>query len=128
MISPSMVTLFGGFSGDQNVELKYMYTYLYPVPATNGDVSAPSVELRVVLSSPFYKVERWADGTTITHNFAYVYPFGTHKSRPAHAGADPRSMSEDRWPGAVAAQDAACGVQLWLPRQERRERDVFRRR
>jgi hypothetical protein len=62
------------FTGDQNVEVAYLFAYAGPVPATNGDAYAPSVELAIGLKPPFYKTELWDDGTNITHAFAYAAP------------------------------------------------------
>ena len=59
------------FAADQNVELRYVFAYFGPVPVTNGDAAAPSVELRIGMKSPFYKIERWDDGSSIVHAFSY---------------------------------------------------------
>ena len=59
------------FAADQNVELRYVFAYFGPVPVTNGDPAAPSVELRIGMKSPFYKIERWDDGSSIVHAFSY---------------------------------------------------------
>ena len=70
-MTPDSPWLGSTFADDQNVELKYLFAYLGPVPTTMGNPAAPDVRLQLAIKSPFTKHERWQDGTDTPHEFSY---------------------------------------------------------
>ena len=67
----------GPLGTGQNAEWKYVFVELADVPATMGIPDAPNVDIGITLQSPFTKIERFTDGSSVMHTFTL---WGTHSN------------------------------------------------